>query len=120
MQNDIESPMSKDEIKKINYTKGSKIWEWKKIIWGIKIFKLRVKLNWKIALIKRKINQKNEDQTEKKTKKLIEGWKWKQKNSTKMPWKKIKIRTKMQKKKHMKNCNWKTKLTTPKNPYPKV
>jgi len=31
-------------------------------------------------------------------KKLIEGWNWKQKNSTKMPWKKIKIKTKMKKK----------------------
>ena len=55
----------------------------KKIIWGIKIFKLRVKLNWKIALIKRKTNQKNEGQTGKKTKKLIEGWNWKQKKVNK-------------------------------------
>jgi hypothetical protein len=64
--------MSKDEIKK-NYR--SKIWGWKKIIWGIKFFKLRVKLNWKIALIKRKTNQKNEGQTEKKNKKI--NWRMK-------------------------------------------
>jgi hypothetical protein len=72
MQNDAKSPMSKDEIKK-KYR--SKIWGWKIIIWGIKIFKLRVKLNWKIALIKRKTNQKNEGQTGKKNKKI--NWRMK-------------------------------------------
>ena len=40
-------------------------WGWKKtLIRGIQIFNLRVKLNWKITLIKEKTNQKNEDQSE--------------------------------------------------------
>jgi hypothetical protein len=33
----------------------------KKLIRGIKIFNLRVKLNWKITFKKEKTNQKNED-----------------------------------------------------------
>jgi len=42
---------------------------WKKtLIRGIQIFSWRVKLNWKIALIKRKKNQKNKGQIKKKIK----------------------------------------------------
>jgi len=56
----LTNQMSKDETKKkINHTKGSKIIrvkiKKKKWIRGqIKIFNWRVKLNWKIALTKRK------------------------------------------------------------------
>jgi hypothetical protein len=49
------------------------------LIKGINFFNWRVKLNWKIATIKGKINQKNDDQIKKNkiTKKLIEWWNWK-------------------------------------------
>jgi hypothetical protein len=81
----LTNQMSKDETKKkINHTKGSKIIrvkiKKKKWIRGqIKIFNWRVKLNWKIALTKRKKNQKNKGQNEnnKTTKTLIEWWNWK-------------------------------------------
>jgi hypothetical protein len=55
----------------------------------------------------------------KKKKKLIEGWNWK-KNQQKCQGKKIKKNKDQNEKKNMRNCNWKTKLTTPKNPYPVV
>jgi len=52
--------------KKINYTKRSKTYRVKKtLIRGIQNFNRRVKLNWKITLMKEKTNQKNEGQTEK-------------------------------------------------------
>jgi len=52
--------------KKINYTKRFKTNRVKKtVIRGIQNFSRRVKLNWKITLVKGKINQKNEGQTEK-------------------------------------------------------
>jgi len=38
----------------------------KTLIRGLQIFNWKVKLNWKITLIKEKINQKNEGQIEKK------------------------------------------------------
>jgi len=71
--------MSKDETrKKQSITqKDLKPLGWKKIlIRGIKIFNWRVKLNWKIAIIKGK-KIKNNGQTKKKQKKLIEWWNWK-------------------------------------------
>jgi uncharacterized protein YdcH (DUF465 family) len=52
--------------KKINYTKRSKTNRVKKpLIRGIQNFSRRVKLNWKITLVKGKTNQKNESQTKK-------------------------------------------------------
>jgi hypothetical protein len=68
--------MSKDEIRKkksITQKDLRKIRVKKTLIRGLQIFNWKVKLNWKITLIKEKINQKNEGQIEKKiTKKLIE------------------------------------------------
>jgi hypothetical protein len=68
--------MSKDEIRKkksITQKDLRKIRVKKTLIRGLQIFNWKVKLNWKITLIKEKINQKNEGQIEKKiTKNLIE------------------------------------------------
>jgi hypothetical protein len=43
----------------------------KTLIRGLQIFNWKVKLNWKITLIKEKINQKNEGQIEKKKQQKI-------------------------------------------------
>jgi hypothetical protein len=70
-------------------------------------------LNWKIALTKRKKNQKNKGQNEnnKTTKTLIEWWNWKSKKPlTKESRKTIKKKRPKWKTKHMRNCNWITKL----------
>jgi hypothetical protein len=61
--------MSKDEIRKkksITQKDLRKIRVKKTLIRGLQIFNWKVKLNWKITLIKEKINQKNEGQIEKK------------------------------------------------------
>jgi hypothetical protein len=57
--------MSKDEIRKkksITQKDLRKIRVKKTLIRGLQIFNWKVKLNWKITLIKEKINQKNEGQ----------------------------------------------------------
>jgi len=85
-----------------------------------KNFNWRIKLNWEIALIKGKINQKNKGQIKKnKTRKtLIEWWNW---NLKKLQQKDQRKKIKNQKYKDqnekqniwyivIKGLNWKTKL----------
>jgi len=81
----------------------------KTIRWQIKFFNLRVKLNWKIVLTKKKkrmrvrLNKQNFDWKMKlKTKKTL----------AKRPMKKITNQktNDQNEKKHMKNCNWMNKL----------
>jgi hypothetical protein len=85
--------MSKDEIRKkksITQKDLRKIRVKKTLIRGLQIFNWKVKLNWKITLIKEKINQKNEGQIEKKNNKKFD-WIMKlkaKKTSTKVPRKK--------------------------------
>jgi hypothetical protein len=65
--------MKSEKKKSITQKDLRKIRVKKTLIRGLQIFNWKVKLNWKITLIKEKINQKNEGQIEKKiTKNLIE------------------------------------------------
>jgi hypothetical protein len=63
--------MKSEKKKSITQKDLRKIRVKKTLIRGLQIFNWKVKLNWKITLIKEKINQKNEGQIEKKKQQKI-------------------------------------------------